>query len=62
MFLSFQDVTDMTLRASGNWLGTRTGAGGTATLLFLVAPNCSMENRSYRGLSKCVNNIIYIGY
>ena len=26
------DVTDMTLRASGLWLGTQTGAGGTATL------------------------------
>ena len=26
------DVTDATLGASGLWLGTRTGAGGTATL------------------------------
>ena len=26
------DVTDATLGASGVWLGTRTGAGGTATL------------------------------
>ena len=26
------DVTDVTLGASGLWLGTRTGAGGTATL------------------------------
>ena len=26
------DVTDATLRASGLWPGTRTGAGGTATL------------------------------
>ena len=26
------DVTDATLGASGIWLGTRTGAGGTATL------------------------------
>ena len=26
------DVTDSTLGASGLWLGTRTGAGGTATL------------------------------
>ena len=26
------DVTEMTLGASGLWLGTRTGAGGTATL------------------------------
>ena len=26
------DVTDATLGASGSWLGTRTGAGGTATL------------------------------
>jgi hypothetical protein len=25
-------VTDATLGASGFWLGTRTGAGGTATL------------------------------
>ena len=27
------DVTDATLGASGLWLGTRTGAGGTATLI-----------------------------
>ena len=26
------DVTEATLGASGLWLGTRTGAGGTATL------------------------------
>ena len=26
------DVTDSTLGASGLWLGTRTGAGGTVTL------------------------------
>ena len=26
------DVTDATLRASGLWLGTRIGAGGTVTL------------------------------
>ena len=26
------DVTDVTLRASGLWLGTRTEAGGTDTL------------------------------
>ena len=26
------DVTDAALGASGLWLGTRTGAGGTATL------------------------------
>ena len=26
------DVTDVTLGASGFWLGTRTGAGGTVTL------------------------------
>ena len=26
------DVTDATLGASGLWLGTRTGAGGAATL------------------------------
>ena len=26
------DVTDATLKASGPWPGTRTGAGGTATL------------------------------
>jgi hypothetical protein len=26
------DVTDMTLGASGLWLGTQTGAGGTTTL------------------------------
>ena len=26
------DVTDMTLGASGLWLGTRTGDGGSATL------------------------------
>ena len=31
--LSFAtDLTDETLGASGLWLGTRTGAGGTATL------------------------------
>ena len=28
----FTDVTDLTLGASGPWLGTRTGADGTATL------------------------------
>jgi hypothetical protein len=27
------DVTDATLGANGLWLGTRTGAGGTATLI-----------------------------
>ena len=26
------EVTDATLRTSGLWLGTRTGAGGTVTL------------------------------
>ena len=26
------DVTNVTLGASGRWLGTRTGAGGTAML------------------------------
>ena len=26
------DVIDVTLEAKGLWLGTRTGAGGTATL------------------------------
>ena len=26
------DMTDATVRASGIWLGTRTGAGGTITL------------------------------
>ena len=25
------DMTDVTLEPSGNWLGTRTGAGGTTT-------------------------------
>ena len=28
----YLDVTDVTLKASGIWLGTRTGASGNATL------------------------------
>ena len=34
------DVTDATLGASGLWLGTQTGAGGTTTLtkLFWLLP------------------------
>ena len=42
------DVTDATLGASGLWLGTRTGAGGTATLtefFFLAAAHGPMDNR-----------------
>ena len=41
------DVTDATLGASGLWLGTRTGAGGTATLTesFLAAVHGSMDSR-----------------
>ena len=41
------DVTDATLEASGLWLGTRRGAGDTATLTkgFLVAVHGSMDNR-----------------
>ena len=41
------DVTDATLGVSGIWLGTRTGAGGTATLTesFLAAAHGSMDNR-----------------
>ena len=40
------DVTDETLGTSGLWLGTRTGAGGTATLIesfFLAAAHGSMD-------------------
>ena len=42
------DVTDATLGASGLWLRTRTGAGGTATLTrsFLAAAYGSMDNSS----------------
>ena len=39
--------TDATLGASGLWLGTRTGAGGTATLtkfFFLAPAHGSMDN------------------
>ena len=41
------DVTDATLGTSGLWLGTRTGAGGTATLTksYLAAAYVSMDNR-----------------
>ena len=41
------DVTDATLGASGLLLGTRAGAGGTATLTksFLVAAHGSMDSR-----------------
>ena len=42
-------MTDVTLAASGLWLGTRTGAGGTATLtacFFLAAAHGSMGNSS----------------
>ena len=40
------DVTDATLGANGLWLGTRTGAGGTATIteIFLAAAHGSMDN------------------
>ena len=42
------DVTDATLGASGLWLGTLTGAGGTATLrgLFWASARDSIDNRS----------------
>ena len=42
------DVIDATLRASGLWLGTRTGASGTVILTksFLAAAHDSMDNRS----------------
>ena len=43
------DLTDETLGVSGLWLGTRTGAGGTATLtesFFLAAAHGSIDNRS----------------
>ena len=41
------DVTDLTLGASGLWLGTRTRAGGTAILAwsFLTVAHGSMNNR-----------------
>ena len=39
------DVTDMTLGASGFWLGTRTGAGGTATLTKSFFWPQSMDSR-----------------
>ena len=43
------DVTDTTLGASGLWLGTQTGAGGTATLtkffFFLAVAHGSIYNR-----------------
>ena len=44
------DVTDVTFGASGILLGTRTGAGGTATLAkyFLAAVHGSMDNRCIR--------------
>ena len=43
------DVTDATLGVSGLWLGTRTGAGGTATLTkgFFGRSHGSMDNRYY---------------
>ena len=42
------DVTDATLEASDIWLGTWTGAGGTATLAeaILAAAHGSMDNKS----------------
>ena len=55
------DVTDATLGASGLWLETRTGAGGTAILtesffFFLAAAHGSMDNRvqSFQILSNMV--------
>ena len=42
-------MTDVTLGASGLWLGTRTVAGGTATLtkfFFLAEVHGSMDNRN----------------
>ena len=41
------DVTDLTLGASGLWTGTRTVAGGAATLVyaFLAAAHGSMDSR-----------------
>ena len=47
------DLTDETLGASGLWLGTRTGVGGTATLtesFFLAAAHGSMDNSSLKVL------------
>ena len=41
------NITDASLGASGLWLGTRTGAGGPATLtesFFLAAAYGSMDN------------------
>jgi hypothetical protein len=42
-------ATDATLGVSGLWLGTRTGAGGTVTLVwnfFGRSPHGSMDNRN----------------
>jgi hypothetical protein len=42
------DGTDATLGTSGLWLGTQTGAGGTATITkrFLAAAHGSMDSRT----------------
>ena len=48
--ISLAPLSLATVGASGHWLGTRTGAGGTATLAygnsFLTAAHGSMNNRS----------------
>ena len=49
------DVTDATLGARGIWLGTRTGAGSTATLVqnfFGRSPRGSIDNRVAISLSR----------
>ena len=55
----------MTLEESDFWLGTRTGAGGTATLGYslLVAVHASMENRTFfmKYLSWTYSKIV-VGY
>ena len=45
-------ATDAALGAKGLWLGTRTGAGGTATELFLAAVHGCMDNNSHLKLCK----------
>ena len=51
------DVSDAILGASGLWLGTRRGAGGTATLTksFLATSHGYMDNRSSsNSIDKCL--------
>ena len=55
------DVTDATLGVSGLWLGTRTGAGGTAKLVwnfFGRSPHGSMDNRASQS-NKLASSIAY---